>query len=46
MANDVSKEGAGFNYDTNIISVVGKDGVKEYEKMSKENVANIILDLI
>lgn len=46
IANDVSKEGAGFNYDTNIISVVSQDGVQEYEKMSKQNVANIILDLI
>ena len=46
IANDVSKEGAGFNYDTNIISVVSKEGVKEYEKMSKREAANIILDLI
>lgn len=46
IANDVSREGAGFNYDTNIISIVGKNGVIEYEKMSKESVANIILDLI
>ncbi len=46
IANDVSKEGAGFNYDTNIISVVGKNGVIEYEKMSKDYVANVILDLI
>lgn len=46
IANDVSKEGAGFNYDTNIISIVGKNGVIEYEKMSKDYVANVILDLI
>lgn len=46
VANDVSKEGAGFNYDTNIISIIGKDSVKEYEKMPKGDVANIILDLI
>lgn len=46
IANDVSKYGAGFNYDTNIISVVSKDGVTEYEKMPKGDVANIILDLI
>lgn len=46
IANDVSKEGAGFNYDTNIVSIVSSDGVKEYDKMSKQDVANIILDLI
>ena len=46
VANDVSKEGAGFNYDTNIISIVGREDVKEYEKMPKGDVANIILDLI
>lgn len=46
VANDVSKEGAGFNYDTNIISIIGRDSVKEYEKMPKGDVANIILDLI
>lgn len=46
IANDVSKPGAGFNFDTNIISVVGRDGVVEYEKMSKQYVANIILNLI
>lgn len=46
IANDVSKEGAGFNFDTNIISIVGKNGVIKYEKMSKDLVANVILDLI
>lgn len=46
IANDVSKDGAGFNYDTNIISVIGKNSVVEYKKMSKQEAADIILSLI
>ena len=46
IANDVSLPDAGFNSDTNIISVISKDDVISYDKMSKKDVANIILDLI
>lgn len=46
IANDVSKYGAGFNYDTNIVSIVGKDGIEEYPIMSKREVADKILDLL
>lgn len=46
IANDVSQKGAGFNHDTNIVSVISKDHVKDYSLMSKKDVANIILDLL
>lgn len=47
VANDVSKEGAGFNKDTNIVSIIDKQGeIVEYPKMDKNEVANIILDKI
>lgn len=46
IANDVSQKGAGFNHDTNIVSVISKESVKDYSLMSKKDVANIILDLL
>ncbi len=45
VANDITKEGAGFNTDTNIVTLIGYDGsIKELPKMSKELVAHKILD--
>ena len=44
VANDVSKEGAGFDVDTNIISIVDKDTTTEYNIMGKDKIADIILD--
>lgn len=42
--NDVSREGAGFNVDTNIMTLFMKDGTKiELPKMPKEKVAQEIL---
>ncbi len=46
IANDVSREGAGFNVDTNIVTVLGKDFEKEYPLMSKAQVADLVLDLL
>ena len=46
IANDVSKKNAGFNVDTNIITVIGKNKQKAYPILSKNEVANIILDLL
>lgn len=46
VANDVTKEGAGFDVDTNIVSIVDEDKIKEYPKMLKTEVADIILDKI
>lgn len=45
VANDVTQEGAGFDADTNIVTLIFPDGqVKPLEKMSKLDVANVILD--
>jgi len=45
VANDVTVEGAGFGTDTNIITIIDRDGkVYEYPKLKKREVANIILD--
>lgn len=46
IANDLKKEGAGFNVDTNIASIIGKDGVTELGIMTKAELANKILDLL
>lgn len=47
VANDLTKEGAGFGVDTNIVKIIDKDGcITEYPKMKKEEVANIILDKV
>lgn len=47
VANDLTKEGAGFGVDTNIVKIIDKDGnITEYPKMKKEEVANVILDKI
>jgi phosphopantothenoylcysteine decarboxylase / phosphopantothenate---cysteine ligase len=47
VANDVAQEGAGFEVDTNIVTLVFPDGrQKPLEKMSKLEVANCILDEI
>lgn len=44
-ANDVTQEGAGFDSDTNIVTLIFPDGqAKPLEKMSKLDVANRILD--
>jgi phosphopantothenoylcysteine decarboxylase / phosphopantothenate---cysteine ligase len=45
VANDVTQAGAGFESDTNIVTLVFPDGqVKPLEKMSKLDVASAILD--
>ena len=47
VANDLTKAGAGFGVDTNIVKIIDKEGnITEYPKMKKEEVANIILDKI
>lgn len=47
VANDVTMEGAGFETDTNIITIVRKDGsVLELPIMSKLSAANRIMDEI
>ena len=45
VANDVTQEGAGFDADTNIVTLIFSNGqAKPVEKMSKLDVANVILD--
>lgn len=45
IANDITAEGAGFDSDTNIITVIKRDGtIKAYPKMSKLDLADVILD--
>ena len=46
VANDVSAPGAGFDHDTNIITIIkASDGsLCTYEKMSKAQAADVILD--
>jgi phosphopantothenoylcysteine decarboxylase/phosphopantothenate--cysteine ligase len=47
VANDVSRQDAGFEVDTNAVKVVSRDGrVEEWDLMSKEEVANRLLDRI
>ncbi|OLS01705.1 bifunctional phosphopantothenoylcysteine decarboxylase/phosphopantothenate--cysteine ligase CoaBC [Tissierella creatinophila] len=44
VANDITKKGAGFKTDTNIISIIDNDRIEDYPIMGKEEIANIILD--
>lgn len=47
VANDVTKEGAGFYCDTNIASLVGRNGeVRECGLMTKRDLADVILDAV
>ena len=45
-ANSIKADGAGFGTDTNIISIITNEGVKELPKISKFEAANAILDEI
>ena len=44
VANDVTKPGAGFGADTNVVAVLSEEGMTEYPQMSKKDVADKILD--
>jgi phosphopantothenoylcysteine decarboxylase/phosphopantothenate--cysteine ligase len=47
VANDVTKEGAGFGYDTNIVKILGADGkIDEVPLMNKMEAADRILNRI
>ncbi len=47
VANDVTAEGAGFAVDTNIVSLLFKDGtIRKLPRLTKLEVAEIILDSI
>lgn len=46
VANSLKTNGAGFGTDTNIVTLITKDSVNELPIMSKDDVANKILDAI
>lgn len=46
VANNLRVEGAGFGTDTNVVTLITRDGMQELELMSKEEVAGQILDEI
>ena len=46
VANDVTAEGAGFNTDTNIATLITRDGVEELPLQSKRMLADVILDRV
>lgn len=46
VANSLRMEGAGFGTDTNIITIITKDQVRELPKMSKDEAAKEVFDQI
>ncbi|MCM1122898.1 MAG: bifunctional phosphopantothenoylcysteine decarboxylase/phosphopantothenate--cysteine ligase CoaBC [Eubacterium sp.] len=46
VANNLKQEGAGFGTDTNVVTFLTKDGIEEQPMMSKEEVADKLLDRI
>ena len=46
MANNLKIEGAGFGTDTNIATIISKKENKSFEKISKFELANEIINYI
>ena len=46
VANNLKQEGAGFGTDTNVVTLLTKDETVELPMMSKDEVANKLLDYI
>lgn len=46
VANNLKQAGAGFGTDTNVVTLITKDAIKELPLMSKDAVAKAILDTI
>ena len=44
VANDVTRPGAGFNVDTNIVTFITQDGIEDMPQLSKADVAEKLLD--
>jgi len=44
--NDVTSEGSGFDVDTNEITIIEKTGISSFPLMTKDAVADTILDRI
>ncbi|MBO4306341.1 MAG: phosphopantothenoylcysteine decarboxylase, partial [Clostridia bacterium] len=45
-ANSLKTEGAGFGVDTNVLTLITRDGIDELPLMSKDEAANRLLDAI
>lgn len=46
VLNDVTKPGAGFDVDTNIVTVITNNEIRSYDLMSKAEVADILLSAL
>jgi phosphopantothenoylcysteine decarboxylase / phosphopantothenate---cysteine ligase len=46
VANDVARPGAGFEVDTNAVTIIGPDGAESLPLQSKARVAGVILDRV
>lgn len=46
VANDVSRSDAGFGVDTNVVTLIDRDGAVELPKLTKREVADAILDRV
>ena len=46
VANDITKKGVGFDVDTNAVTVITKDGEKDFGLMPKTELADLLLDEI
>ena len=46
VANNLKVEGAGFGTDTNVVTIITRERNLELEKMTKEEVADRLLDEI
>lgn len=46
VANNLKEPGAGFGVDTNVVTIITADEVREMEIMSKEEVAGCVVDAI
>ena len=46
VANNLRQKGAGFGIDTNIVTIITSKEIQELEILSKEDVANIVIDSI
>ena len=43
IANHLKTEGAGFQGDTNVVTIITQDSMKDIDKMSKSDLSYIIL---
>ncbi len=46
VANNLKVPGAGFGVDTNVVTMITHDGIRELPQMSKDEVAMALLDEI